>query len=177
MMKPIIVEDQTGADIDTAFAALTDVEHYPDFISPVERSERLTDGPFAAGTRWRETRTPFATKVTREMRVTACEPPHRFSVEALDHGTLHHIRYELEAVATGTRVTVRYELQPVSALAKMAGPFAGLMAGAAPAAVARELKAMLAEAERRILTVEAIAPPSAPHFTAIRSSDALITRF
>lgn len=156
-MKPIVIEDQTGADVETSFGALTDIQHMAGFVTFVDNVEMLTMGPVGVGTRWRETRTPVSRPVSHEMHMTAYDPPHRFAVETTAHGTLHRTTYELEPIDSGgTQVRVTFESIPLTAAAKLASPLGALFVAPTRHTLEKELKEMFAEAERRMLIIEAI---------------------
>lgn len=156
-MKPIIVEDQTGADLKTTFGTLSDVPHIAGFVTYIDAIEMLTQGSVGVGTRWRETRTPVSRPVTHEMHVTAFDPPHRFAVESSAHGTLHRTTYELEPIDSGgTHVRVTFESIPITTTAKLASPLGALFATPTRHTLEKELQEIFAEAERRMLVIEAI---------------------
>jgi uncharacterized protein YndB with AHSA1/START domain len=78
------------APAEQVWRVLTDMEGAPRVLTGVDAVEVFTPGPFAVGTRWRETRRMFGTQATEEMRVTACEAPHRYTTEADSHGS-HYV--------------------------------------------------------------------------------------
>jgi carbon monoxide dehydrogenase subunit G len=59
------------------FAALSDIERWKDWLPNFVAVEKLTPGPFGAGTEWRETRKMFGKEATEHFRVTRYEPPSR----------------------------------------------------------------------------------------------------
>jgi uncharacterized protein YndB with AHSA1/START domain len=61
------------------FAALTDLEHLPDWQSSALSSK--PDGPLAVGTHIREERTLMGRVLDNELEVTAYDPPRRFTLE------------------------------------------------------------------------------------------------
>ena len=50
-----------------------DVEHAADTLSGIGAVEMLTEGPYAVGTRWRETRSMMGMTASEEMEVTEVE--------------------------------------------------------------------------------------------------------
>ncbi|AWK09032.1 polyketide cyclase/dehydrase [Streptomyces spongiicola] len=104
--RGVVVERRIAAPVDRVWDALTDVEGSQRVLSGVERVEKLTEGAFGVGTRWRETRRMFGKEATEEMRVTASDPPERFVVEADSHGTHYVSEFVLRADGPQT-TTVR----------------------------------------------------------------------
>ncbi|MET8676742.1 SRPBCC family protein [Streptomyces sp. NPDC004647] len=86
----VVVERRIAAPVGQVWEALTDLESAPQVLSGVERVEVLTSGPFAVGTRWRETRRMFGREATEEMYVTAAEQPEHIVVEADSRGA-HYV--------------------------------------------------------------------------------------
>jgi uncharacterized membrane protein len=89
-MNETVVERRIQAPADRVWQALTDLGGMPGLLSGVDRVEVLTEGPFAVGTRWRETRRMLGRKATEEMYVTACEEPSRYVAEADAQG-IHYV--------------------------------------------------------------------------------------
>lgn len=56
---------------------LTDIAGTPQVLTGVEEVEILSDGPYAEGTRWRETRSMLGMTGTMELEVVEAEPQHR----------------------------------------------------------------------------------------------------
>ncbi len=80
---------------------ITDLDRAAQTLSGVSRVERLTDGPYALGTRWRETRTMFGKATTEEMWVTALDPARSTTVEASSHGTDYRTVFDLTPTGSG----------------------------------------------------------------------------
>lgn len=87
---------------------LTDLEAAADTLSGVTRIEVLTEGPYAVGTRWRETRRLMGKEGTEEMWVTAVEPERRTVVEAESGGTHYASTFALSPSGGGTRLDVTF---------------------------------------------------------------------
>ena len=65
---------------------LTDLDHAAETLSGVLRVEVLTDGPYALGTRWRETRKMFGREASEELWVADNDPLRRTQVRASSGG-------------------------------------------------------------------------------------------
>jgi uncharacterized protein YndB with AHSA1/START domain len=139
----VVVERRIAASAGRVWEALTDLDGMPSVLSGVERVEVLTQGPFTVGTRWRETRRMFGKQATEEMRVTACEPPSRYVVEADSQGTHYVSEFALSDSGPGS-TTVRMTFTATSP-----GGFPGLLAkllgGLGAKAVARAVTKDLAD--------------------------------
>jgi hypothetical protein len=102
----VTVERHIAAPRDRVWEALTDLPGMPGTLSGVARVEVLTEGPFQTGTRWIETRRMFGKEATEEMRVTACQAPARYVVEAESRGTHYVSEFTARETAPG-RTLVR----------------------------------------------------------------------
>jgi hypothetical protein len=76
---------------------LTDLTRAPQRLSGVTSVQIMTPGPYAVGTRWRETRTFFGRPSTEEMWVRDNHPLRRTVVEAGQGDTTYRTVWELIA--------------------------------------------------------------------------------
>lgn len=83
------------------WAVLTDIGSAAETLSGVDAIELLTDGPYAVGTRWRETRTMFGMKDTMEMEVGESVPGHRTVVLSPIGDLLYRTEFTLRPRADG----------------------------------------------------------------------------
>ncbi|MFK4690307.1 SRPBCC family protein [Streptomyces pristinaespiralis] len=147
----VVVERLILAPPGPVWQALTDIRGWERTLSGVERIEVLTEGDFGVGTRWRETRRMLGKEATEEMRVTACEPPERYVVEADSQGT-HYVSEFSLLIAGPEATTVRLTFR-----AEPSGGFTGLLAKvfgklgarAVRRAIARDLDDVAAAVEHR----------------------------
>jgi uncharacterized protein YndB with AHSA1/START domain len=116
------------APIGRVWSAATDVEGAATRMSGVERIELLTEGPFAVGTRWRETRIAPGPSATEELVVTECVPPRRFVVEGTNGGARFRSTTTFRVVDSGTLVDVAFEATPPNAAARLIGAMLGVLA-------------------------------------------------
>lgn len=149
----VVVERRIAASAERVWEALTDLDGMPSVLSGVDRVEVLTEGPFAVGTRWRETRRMFGKHATEEMHVTACEAPSRYVVEADSQGTHYISEFTLSEGGKGaTTVRMTFAATPpggfTGLLAKLLG---GLGAKAVAKVVAKDLREIAAAVEHSAL--------------------------
>jgi len=149
----VVVERRVAASPGRVWEAITDLRDLPRVLSGVEKVEVLTEGGFAVGTRWRETRRMMGRTATEEMTVTVCEPTERYVAVADSHGmhyvselTLHPEGPAGSAGATTLRMT--FTARPAHDRAP--GPLTRLLTRVGTRAVARALGRDLDEAARAI---------------------------
>ena len=66
---------------------LTDLDRAQERLSQVTHLHVITDGPYALGTRWRETRRMMGASDTQEIVVVENDPLRSTTTEAVDGGT------------------------------------------------------------------------------------------
>lgn len=139
------------ADPDRVWAVLTDLDHAEQNLSGVERIERLTEGPYRVGTRWRETRTMLGKESTQEMEVTDLEALGSTTVASSAGGVRYTTTFRLEALHPGTRLTMEFagDAHEAGALTKIAAKVMGPLGNkAARQAMEKDLDDIVAAAER-----------------------------
>ena len=104
---------------ETVFAALTDLEHLPDWQTSAISSK--PDGPLGVGTRIREQRTLMGRALENELEVTVYDPPRRFALEGRSGPVPLSIDHELVEDGGTTVVQVRAWAKPGS-LFRLAEP-------------------------------------------------------
>jgi hypothetical protein len=165
-MAVVRVVKHVNAAPAVVFAVAADLEHWPDFIRGVQRIDRLephADGPLRAGMRFRETRTMFGRESTEEFQVTACDAPHRFSLEAKSCGVLFASEHRFIPDIAGTLVELTLTTKPISLMAKLMKPLSGLMLGPMKKCVEADLDDLKAVAEQRAAADWQIDPDAALH--------------
>ena len=98
--------ERIGRPQQDVFAYISDLDNVPRWLPGVIEVEKLTDGPVAVGTRYRETRQAAERKGYVEMEVTAFDPPRTFATSFDQGGYETTYRYILEADGKGTNVTL-----------------------------------------------------------------------
>jgi carbon monoxide dehydrogenase subunit G len=89
------------ASPEAVWAVVSDIGSAAETLSGVVAIERLTDGPYGVGTRWRETRTMFGMKDTMEMEVAESEPGRRTVVLSPVGDILYRTEFALRPRAGG----------------------------------------------------------------------------
>lgn len=111
----VVVERRVNASPGRVWEAITDLRDMPRVLSGVDRVEVLTEGGFAVGTRWRETRRMLGKEATEEMTVTECEPPDRYVTVADSHGMHYVSELTLKPEGDGlTTLRMRFSARPAS---------------------------------------------------------------
>ncbi|MFG2329325.1 SRPBCC family protein [Streptomyces sp. NPDC048604] len=152
--RTVVVERRIQAPPGLVWEAITDLPEMAQVLSGVERIEVLTEGGFAVGTRWRETRRMLGKEATEVMTVTECVPPERYVTVADSHGMHYESEFELmkgDAAATWTTAVMRFTATPTAGgpmglLSRLIG---GLGVKAVSRALAKDLDEMARAVERR----------------------------
>lgn len=119
----ILLTTEIAAPVERVFEVFTDIPNAAAQLDGLESVEMLSDGPFAVGTRWRETRQMFGKSATEEMWVTSVADTSSYVVEAESHGTHYVSTYNFEQIdPANTRVRLEFEGRPVATIAKLMVP-------------------------------------------------------
>ena len=150
-MHSVTARRTIQAPAEQVWALATDIRHWPDTISGINRVEVLSEGDFGPGTRWRETRTMFGREATEEMWVTATDPERSYTVEAESHGAHYVSTYTFsETTPEQTEVVLTFSGRPQSTVAKVMAKVTGPMATRSVAKMLqKDLDDLAAVAERR----------------------------
>lgn len=107
---------------DKVWAVISDIPGSAATLSSIDSIQMLTEGPYAEGTRWKETRTMLGRAETVEMWVSRCEPPSpaaagggsgSTTVKALQGGADYTTRFALAERDGGTELTVTFGAEVV----------------------------------------------------------------
>lgn len=157
MAANFTIEERIERPPAEVYAALTDIDAWSSYIPEILRIERLSEGPLAVGSRWRETRRMYGREASEVFEATALEPARAIGM-----------RCDGSEGSMGSGVfECRYTLEPVDAnatLLRLDGTMT--MPGCLFAVMAIFMKSMMVKAIRRDLAalrayVEAGAPPGA----------------
>lgn len=113
---------------------LADLEHTPEWNWAITSSEKITAGPVAIGTQYRQTRS-VPRQGIEVIEITGLEPGRRIDLAGTLGPFRSRLSYEFAARPTGTRLTNKVELEPRVPL----GPFGNVLGGRIRAAVGENL--------------------------------------
>ncbi|MEU8229856.1 SRPBCC family protein [Actinoplanes sp. NPDC048791] len=152
-MSTVAVTRLVEAPVAAVWRVFTDLPSRCERLSTVIAVELLTQGPFGAGTEWRETRTMAdGTEITEEFRVDECVSPQRFVVSSPGIGAEYRMTYTFVPVLEGrhrggTMVTVVQDGTPTAPAGRfLALVFGGLAARTVEGALRRDLEDLAAAA-------------------------------
>ena len=124
MSHEVTLSRRIAAPAEAVWEVLTDLGQSARRLSQVTDLHVITDGPYAIGTRWRETRRMMGASDTQEMVVVDNDPRRRTVVEAVDASTTYRTTFLLEslddAVATLLTVTFSAEVTDPGRLQRLA---------------------------------------------------------
>ncbi|WP_229675718.1 SRPBCC family protein [Hoyosella rhizosphaerae] len=132
MRNIVEVEKFVNSPIGNVWRVITDLDHSPQILSSVTRVERLTEGSFRVGMRWRETRKLLGKEATEEMWVSAMEVPGRIVITSEDGGVRYVSEIHLTEVNGGTDVVYTFsaELPELHGLRKLVSNTLGYLGAA-----------------------------------------------
>jgi carbon monoxide dehydrogenase subunit G len=98
------------------FAALANIERWKEWLPNFVAIDKLTPGPFGAGTEWRESRKVFGKETTEHFRVTRYEPPSRMDLviegsKGTSKRGQYLVTYELVPERSGTNVELTVDIR------------------------------------------------------------------
>lgn len=154
-MQEIVVSRTIAASAQDIWDALTALDDVPAILRSVESVERLTEGEFGAGTRWRRTRTMLGRSESHEMRVIAAETPRHVLVESEFAGLGYQLHIDLAESGdhtesrprTSVRIRIR-EQPPQPDMTVVQRVFGTLGARATEETLAEDLADIAAAVER-----------------------------
>lgn len=141
-----------SAPVADVWHVLTDISSAADTLTGVSAVEMLTEGPYAVGTRWRETREVMGKAVTEEMWVAETDEPRSTVVRAESRGAAYVTAFRLAPIDTGTRLTMEFggEMTNPGLVMRILGPLTSRLGLAmSRKMVAQDLADIAAAAERR----------------------------
>ena len=90
--------------IDEVFSYLLDLERVPEWNWAITETKKITSGPIAVGTRYRQARA-VPRPATEQLEITVLDPGQRIEVRGVLAGMTAHLTYLLEEDRLGTVVT------------------------------------------------------------------------
>ncbi|MCE0487490.1 SRPBCC family protein [Ornithinimicrobium sediminis] len=105
----LTVRRTVHAPVEQVWAVLTDLDHAEERLTNVTGVRVLTDGPYAVGTRWRETRKMLGVETTEEMWVAENDPLRSTVIEASSGGTDYRTVFTLKPLGErSTELTMQF---------------------------------------------------------------------
>lgn len=122
-MKTIEVSETIAASADEVWAAVCDLDSWPERISSIERVERVSGEPLGVGSVFRETRVMMGREHTEEMTVAERDDAQRRVVfHAHNCGCFYHTVQRVdEAPGGGSVMTISFTGTPETFMAKIMG--------------------------------------------------------
>lgn len=112
------------APADKVWAVVSDIPGSAATLSGIDSVQMLTGGPYAEGTRWKETRTMMGRSETMELWVAQCEPPSpgrdggtrggSTTVKARQGGADYTSRFALAERDGGTDLTLTFGAEVIN---------------------------------------------------------------
>ena len=118
-MTAYAVKTTIDAPCELVFDKATDFENCADFITGITRTEMLTPGPVAVGTRFRETRLMYNREGTEEMEVIQLDRPSSYTLGCESHGCRYQSTFSCAPDGETTVVEMTFEAIPLNTLARL----------------------------------------------------------
>ncbi len=125
-MKPVEVSLESPASAESLWRVMTDLPNWPQYVDAIQQVELVSEpGPFAVGTRWRETRRVFGQSAVEEMWVTALESGRSYTVESESRGAHYTSVFAVESKGSGAVLTVTFGAEPLSTSSRLLSSLTG----------------------------------------------------
>ena len=125
----VAVSTHIRAPLTRVFDRFTDLDRAPQHVSGILALERLTEGPFGTGTRWRETRRILGRADSAEMAVTAFERYRGYTISHHKGGVRIETAFSFDAWAAGTVVAIEFALEDAGLPPSFLTPINWVIAG------------------------------------------------
>ena len=108
------------------FDAMADIDGFGRWMQGFVAAEKLSEGPYGVGTRWRETRRMFGKEASELFEVRTCERPMELTlyVDGSQGSTgkgEYLFRYRLQPAGSGTRLRCEAQVTMPGLFAKLLG--------------------------------------------------------
>lgn len=123
------------------FAYLSNLENMPEWNWAITETTKITQGPIAVGTRYRQTRR-IPRPATETLQITDLDADRHLEIQGTLAAMAARLRYDLIEIEGGTELANTVDLEPRGAL-RLAGPILGTRVEKAVASNLRDLKTRL----------------------------------
>ena len=149
MMTTVTVATTIEAPVERVFQGFTDVEHFAERVSNIQKVEELTTGGFRLGTRWLETRDVLNQLDTVEMEVTAYERNRTYTITHHKAGARIDAVFTFEPSGNGTKVRIEFGLESHGLPPGLLAPLGWAIAGKVRDVLSQDLADLKKSMERR----------------------------
>ena len=115
------------APVETVFAALAEIETFPDRAEAIAAVDFLSDQKRGVGTRFRETRVMNGRENVAELEVTEQTENERIRMVCDEGGTVWDTVFKFDQSGSGTRLEMTMDARPHTLMAKLTIPIVNLM--------------------------------------------------
>jgi uncharacterized protein YndB with AHSA1/START domain len=138
------ITETIAAPPERVYEALTDLDDAKRWMKGLKSIEKLTQGPFGPGTKWRETRKFMGHQASEVFEVIAAEPSQRLEIfcdgkSGTSKRGHYRFTYVLKPDGEGTRLELLGEISQVGWFGELLGR---LFAGLYKSAIARDITAL-----------------------------------
>ena len=126
-MSQTFVSLDINAPVEAVFAALANIETFPDRAEAIAAVEFLSDQKHGVGTRFRETRIMNGREAVAELEVTEQVENERIRMVCDQGGTVWDTVFKVTPISDGIRLEMTMDARPHKLMAKLTIPIINLM--------------------------------------------------
>ena len=126
-MHSFTLEKYIVAPIDKVFSIFADIDNAAKNISGVISIEKLTGGPVAVGTCFKQTRLLLNMEATETLQFTEFSPCKSYTVKAEFCGEEYITQINFARYDEGTTVIVKCQVRPLSLIGKLSSPLGSVL--------------------------------------------------
>ena len=121
-MSRTFISIDIQAPVETVFAALSEIETFPNRAEGIAAVEILTEQKHGVGTRFRETRIMNGREAVAELEVTECVDNERIRIVCDQGGAVWDTVFLVSPTETGTQLEMTMDAKPYKLMAKIMTP-------------------------------------------------------
>ena len=126
------------APVEQVFGVFTDLDRMGNHCKDIVKIERVTNGPIAAGTVFKETRSVFGRESTETLTFKEFDPPSHWVISGDFCGMIFLTNFNLQPEGDGTRLIVRTTVKATNPIAWLMGLISPLFMGSMKRAMKRD---------------------------------------